>query len=328
MPIRSWILKEMRYEKDLSTQKSNNMNQENFDYLKDNLKYMGFGEKLYPQLEKELSKGSPQFQLQLDSEVNGKAFVATLNFRKSDTKDMYFFNSYHASLQRKDGHLVDQAFYLNKGKGVTAKEAYNLLDGRSVFKDLTTKEGHPYKAWIQLDFDKKDKGNNHEVKQFHENYGYDLKASLGKYAIAEMDGGQREKDLMQSLQKGNIQSIAIEKDGSVAKMFIEANPQYKSITLYDAGLNRVQSENLSQFQSKENLQQKDVTIQRSETVNGKTVYAGREKDKEASKAMNKEVAPSQKEEGSNQKAKKHSNKGVKDLLPKKEGKSIKKGLSV
>jgi hypothetical protein len=34
-----------------------------------------------------------------------------------------------------------------------------LLDGRAVQKDLVTKEGQPYKAWVQLDFNTKDKNN-------------------------------------------------------------------------------------------------------------------------------------------------------------------------
>ena len=40
-----------------------------------------------------------------------------------------------------------------------------------------------------------------EVKQFHENYGYDLKSALSKYAISEIDG--------------------VEKDGNVSKMIVE-----------------------------------------------------------------------------------------------------------
>ena len=163
-------------------------------------------------------------------EVNKKPFEVTLNFRKSDNSDMYFFNRYKASLTRSNGEKLDQTFYLNKGKGITAKEAYNLLEGRSVYKELTTKEGEPYKAWVQLDFDKKDNRNNYEVKQFHENYGYDLKVAVSKLGVNELNDSEKEKTLMYSLQKGNMQSVSIEKDGNSSKMFIEANPKYKTVT--------------------------------------------------------------------------------------------------
>jgi hypothetical protein len=162
---------------------------------------------------------------------------------------MYFLNSYHATLQRKDGEMVDQAFYLSKGKGVTAKEAFNLLDGRSVHKELATKEGQPYKAWIQLDFTNKDKNNNYEVKQFHEKYGFDLKANVEKFPIAELNDPEKEKALMHSLQKGNVQSVTIEKDGSIHKMFIEADPQFKKVNLYDSNMKLVTRESVGKYQS-------------------------------------------------------------------------------
>lgn len=147
---------------------------------------------------------------------------------------------------------------MNNGKGVTAKEAFNLLEGRSVHKELTNKEGEPYKAWIQLDFANKDKHNNHEIKQYHENYGYDLKAAVEKFAVADLNDVAKEKSLMQSLQKGNIQSVSIDKDGSTSKMFIEANPQYKSVTLYDGQMKRVAKENLDLYVGKNQSQSKEV----------------------------------------------------------------------
>jgi hypothetical protein len=223
------------------------MNNENFQYLSDNIKYMGFGEELKPELEKNMTEGKPEFQLQYKAEIGKKPFEAVLNFRKSDSTDMYFFNNYNASLTKNNGDVAEQTFYLNKGKGVTAKEAFNLLDGRAVQKDLVTKEGQPYKAWIQLDFDNKDKNNNAEVKQYHENYGYDVKASIEKFAIAELKDPEKEKQLLQSLQKGNVQSVTIEKDGNSHKMFIEADPKYKTAKLYDANMKLVNKESLEQY---------------------------------------------------------------------------------
>ena len=39
------------------------MNQKNFDYLKDGLKYLGFGEGLNNKLAEELASGKPEFQI-------------------------------------------------------------------------------------------------------------------------------------------------------------------------------------------------------------------------------------------------------------------------
>lgn len=227
----------------------NVMNEQNFQYLKDNIKYMGFGEGMNEALEANLKAGQPEFSLSNKTEVNKKPFEVNLNFRKSDNSDMYFFNNYNASLTRSNGEKVDQTFYLNKGKGITAKEAYNLLEGRAVNKDLTTKEGQSYNAWVQLDFDNKDKRNNFETKQFHENYGYDLKEALSKYPIAELSAPDKEDALMHSLKKGNLQSVTMETDGATSKMFVEANPQFKNVTVYDANMKRMQKEDLAQYQT-------------------------------------------------------------------------------
>lgn len=234
------------------------MNEQNLEYLKDNIKYMGFGENLSGQLEDNIKAGKEDFHLGFKAIINNKPFDATLHFSKSASTDNYFFNNFNASLQKSNGEKVEQTFYLNKGKGITAKEAYNLLDGRAVHKDLTNKENVPYKAWVQLDFENKDKHNNFEVKQFHENYGYDLKDAVAKYAIAELKDPEKEKSLMQSLQKGNVQAVTIEKDGSSQKLFMQANPQFKSVTMYDGQMKRVQKENLEQYKSVGQADGKDL----------------------------------------------------------------------
>lgn len=273
--------------------KTNVMNNDNLQYLKDNIKYMGFGENMNRELERNLGEGKVEFQLQFAAEINKKPFEATLNFRKSNFTEMYFFNSYHASLEKSNGEKNEQTFYLNKGKGVTAKEAYNLLDGRTVHKDLTTKEGQPYKAWIQLDFENKDKNNNFEVKQFHENYGYDLKAAVEKFAVAELKDPEKKKALLQSLQKGNVQSVTIEKDGNSHKMFMEADPQYKKVTLYDDNMKMV---------AKESLEQYKAGIDKG----AKEVKQGQENDKK--KELKKEVKP-EKKNGQSLLPKKRESKG-------------------
>jgi len=284
--------------------KTNVMNNENFQYLSDNLKYMGFGENLKTDLEKNLNEGKADFQLHYKAEINKKPFEVTMNFRKSETTDMYFFNNYHASLEKGKNEKAEQTFYLNKGKGVTGKEAFNLLDGRSVHKDLVTKEGQPYKAWMQLDFENKDKNNNFEVKQFHEKYGFDLKAAVEKFPITDLKEPDKEKALMQSLQKGNVQSVTIEKDGSSHKMFIEADPQFKKVNLYDSNMKLVAKESIAIYQS----------VGKTEASLAVKEELGNDKKKE----LKQELKPEKE---------KVEKKNDKTLLPKKR-ESSKKGLGV
>ncbi len=81
-----------------SQQKTFFMNNENFQFLTDNIKYAGFGETLKTELERNMNEGKPEFQLRFATGINKKPVEATLNFRKSESTDMYFFNNYYASL--------------------------------------------------------------------------------------------------------------------------------------------------------------------------------------------------------------------------------------
>src|SRR6266496_4620766 len=233
------------------------MNEQNLQYLKDNIKYLGFGEKLYPEMQSNMEQGLPEFRLKTQSEFNKDKIEAALHFKKSDTSDMYFLNRYDATLEKSNGEKLSQPFYLNKGNGVTVKEAYNLLHGRAVNKDLTNKEGEKYNAWIQLDLKNKNDRGNYDVKQFHKNYGYDLEQSLAKFPIKELANGEQKDALIKSLQKGNIQSATFQNNGGEQKMYVEANPQLKTVNIYDNNMKLQQHETLKKNQSVEQLNGKD-----------------------------------------------------------------------
>lgn len=216
------------------------MIEKNLDFLKTNVRNHGFGETLGPELEAHLKKGEAEFTLPYKTEVNKQEIEATLYFKKSDSTELYFFNKYDTRLQTEKNETVAQTFYINNGWGVTLKEAYNLLNGRAVQKELTSKEGEKYQAWIQLDFSAKDKNGNYERKQYHQNYGYDLKEALSVYPIKEMSKENEAKELLRSLERGNLQLVTLETPGKSMRVFIEANPQYKSVNLYDNKMNRLE----------------------------------------------------------------------------------------
>lgn len=231
----------------ISSLNTNFMNMENLEFLQKNIKYTGFGETLFPELEKNIKEMKSDFQLHYSAQVNNRPFNATLQFRKSDTSEMYFFNRYTASIEKSNGEKLEQTFPINKGKGVTAKEAFNLLQGRAVKKDLTNAKGEDYHAWVQLDFDKKDEKNNQNyvMSKYNENYGYDLRETLGKFPIKEL-GGEKENDLMRSLERGNTQSVTFDNNGTDQKMFVEANPKFKTLNVYDEHFKLQKHESLPQ----------------------------------------------------------------------------------
>jgi hypothetical protein len=187
----------------------------------------------------------------------------SLDFRKSDQTDMYFFNRYQATLKHEDATKEkSQTFYVTKNTGITAKEAFNLLSGRSVNKDLTNKEGQPFNAWLKLDFTEKDKNDNFKVKQFSSGYGYELDKVLDKFPIKELADAEQKEKMLKSLEKGNVTSVTFQKEGKDEKMFIEANPMFKTLTVYDASMKKQFQEN----EKRETKQEPDKAPDKKQTV--------------------------------------------------------------
>jgi hypothetical protein len=219
------------------------MNQKNFDYLKDQVKFTGFGEALENDLKEKLQKQSPEFQIYHNAKFGNDIAVATLHFKKSEQSDMYFFNKYNLNLKQENSpDIMEQTFYINKGNNITFKEAYNLMNGRAINKDLANKEGQLYNAWVQMDFKETDKSGNYQLKHFHSNYGFDIQKELTKHPIKELSNEHDKTRLIESLSKGNRQSVTFIKNGNDQKVFIEANPRFKTLNVYDSNMQRVPSQ--------------------------------------------------------------------------------------
>ena len=112
---------------------------------------------------------------------------------------------------------------------------------------MENKEGQKFKAWIELDFKQKDNGS-YKVKQYHDNYGYNLESTLDKFPIRELQNEQQKERLLSSLQRGNKQSVTMNVEGRDQMFFLQANPQFKTVSVFDKGATRpLTSEQKSQL---------------------------------------------------------------------------------
>jgi hypothetical protein len=241
------------------------MNENNYDYLNKQIKFTGFGEGHQEKLKENLQKQTPEFTIFHQQDFGKDNVVATLQFKKSEDSDMYFFNRYNLMLKNQQ-HTdpLKQTFYINnKEDNITLKEAYNMMSGRAVHKELTNKEGEKYNAWLQLDFKTIDKHGNYEVKKFHQNYGFDLEKTLAKYPIKELSVESDKPRLMESLHRGNRQGVTFQHDGREQKVFIEASPQFKSLNFYDGNMKRVNAHTLYEKQGEGQTEKQEA---KKETV--------------------------------------------------------------
>jgi hypothetical protein len=252
-----WEIKTVDELQTITVKNSKIMKQENLDYLQRQVKFTGFGESLDNQLKEKMEQGQPEFQLTHKQKFGKDETEATLNFRRSDQTDNYYFNSYDMAVKNSNAQTpVEQKFYIGKNNNFTFKEAYNLLCGRAVNKDLINREGDKYNSWVKLDFKETEQSGNYKMKHYTEAYGYKLDEALAKHPIKELTNEEDKEKLTDSLYRGNRQQVTFLRENGEQKGYIEANPQFKSVIIYDNNLKRVSK---SETQSQSNEQSKAKT---------------------------------------------------------------------
>ncbi|WP_410220800.1 hypothetical protein [Pedobacter sp.] len=209
------------------------MNESNLEYLQDQVKFTGFGDELSNKIADGVKTGEEKFKIEFSKAFDKDSVEVELNFSKSKESDMYFFNKYNVQLQKEGKEGIKQTFYINKNNNITLREAYNLMSGRSVYKKLSTKTGDEYMAWLKVDFKDTDTSGNYKVRPYNENYGFNLNVELNQHPIKELEREDHKRDLLESLQKGNLALITYLKGDQEEKRYISADVQFKSINFYD-----------------------------------------------------------------------------------------------
>ncbi len=293
----------------LKTEKVMNLN--NLYDLRDEMKMLGFSDKLVAQMEENMKKDVPEFKLHDTINAAKGRVDLTLHFKQSGQSEYYYLNRFEAALNKgkaleagqkywvvlppKDGkpqfrgvehaaeaielfkaqkgdsqlsigkafdgsgmvasmengkvNFVDrnfqstyysqslpQTFWVDRGKGFTAEQAINLVQGRAVYRDdLLSRDGVPYKAWMQLDTDKaRDRHNNLGFKQFNDpSYGFDLGKVLDSFKIKDTEDPAKREKLETALRNGNRPLVTAVKEGQDVKLYVEAAVRYGKLNFYD-----------------------------------------------------------------------------------------------
>jgi hypothetical protein len=305
------LLEELKRSNPL-TINNTDMNLNNLEDLKEQMKALGFKDKLIAQMEELMKKDVPDFKLHDTLPATKGQVDLTLSFKQSGQSDFYYFNKFEAAhnmgkpLEEGQKYLVispnpdepgknyskkfenvgeaiaffkeqkgtselaigkdaahktmvatmekdkvnyvekdfnrtfyakpvNQTFWIERGKGFSAEQASNLVQGRAVYRDdMMNLGGEPYKAWVKLDFDKgKERNNNFSTNQYHDpSYGFHLETVLEKYKIKEMEDPAKAVLLDAALRNGNRPMITTEKDGQPIKLYVEAVPRYSQLNMY------------------------------------------------------------------------------------------------
>lgn len=221
-------------------------NQKDFDqvqYSKDQLKYLGFGEgeKLHKDLETGINSSEKKFEIQTfsDKALPGNSVEFTIKYAKSDQGGI-FLNSYDATLTNDKAENISQNFKVSKDNSFTAKEAVNLLEGRSVKIEFNNpKTDQMEQAFVKLNLaEEKNQYGNYNFQTFHQNYGVDVPQIVEKTNLI-FDKPEYKDSTINSLEKGNIVKVKFEMEDKIVEGKAVLNPQYKTLNLYDSEMNRI-----------------------------------------------------------------------------------------
>ncbi|MCI0922436.1 hypothetical protein [Sphingobacterium rhinopitheci] len=242
------------------------MNENNFEYLKKTLDGLGFGSKLNDVLESAIRREMPSFSLGISSQrrpleatdpnnARTDHLAFNINFNRSKDSDVYFLNNYDVILSKANtSAVVSQNFDLARDHRVTAIQAHKLLSGLAVEKEVflrnkdENQEGgrQPEKInmWFKLNLDVTDAYGNHPLRTFRPEYGYDLTDALGKYPIKGLDNHEKMQQAIATLKSGNYLQAEIMIGKKAIPVSITANPQMKTIDIYDKNRMEVRDETI------------------------------------------------------------------------------------
>ena len=240
------------------------------EYLKNQMKYLGFGEgeKLHKDLEKGIKSKNQQFEIKTtsDKSLPENKVDFTLKFNKTDSGGI-FLNSYNAKLTNEKNEEISHNFPVNRENTFTAKEAINLLEGRSVKIEFhNPKSDQQETAFVKFNFEepKTEKGN-YLFQNFYKNYGVETDKIVEKSNLI-FDKPEYKENTIKSLEKGNIVKVKFEQDDKIIEGKAILNPQNRNLKLYDSDMNRINTnkplEGLEQDNKHEKNNVKEQSIKR------------------------------------------------------------------
>lgn len=236
----------------ISNSNSTHINVKNQNYLQDQIKFLGFGEELNEVLKQQLSKGQEKFKIEFPVQKDNQIAEYSLNFAKGSKDDMYFFNSFDLKLQKSDSTELNHNFQVNGTKGVTAKEALNILDGRSVKAVIEFSKAGEKEVFIQLDrnhIPKEGEENKLKLKYFGPEYGIDTKSIIENPKF-QLPNENYKEDAIKSLEKGNFVKVQFTMDSKKMDGLVSLNAQFKNVDFYDLDQNKLNSKYIANTEIK------------------------------------------------------------------------------
>lgn len=228
----------------LTTKNHTTMNQDSFDYNKNMLLNMGFGDEIAKDLHTKMDQNLAEFTLNHRREFGKDAVESVLYFTKGDQegKDITFFNKFDATLKKENMEDLKQTFFVGSKYNYTLQERYNMMDGRFAYREQPKMKeemvdgkakmvptGETYLAWRGLDFKNADGYGNFLPKVLFCN----LEKELKQYPVKGIEDKYDLSKILRPLNKGNKVDVILLRDGVETPAKIVANPKMQRVDFFD-----------------------------------------------------------------------------------------------
>src|SRR3546814_14930451 len=109
-------------------------------------------------------------------------------------------------------------------------EAYNLLSGRSIYKEifrekkedkqnLETERSDKTSIWMKLNMDVTEAYGYHPAQRFYPEYGYMLAESLSNYPFISLEDAENKEGVLRDLKKGTRAGMRVDVNGEGELVF-------------------------------------------------------------------------------------------------------------
>ena len=180
--------------------------------------------------------------------------------------DMYFLNDYEVTLVKAGTALpIKQVFDLERDNRITALQAYKLLSGNSLERDVYSKAengeaAEKKRVWFKLNLDVQYAYGNHPLKKFYPEFKFELAEAIEKYPFKGLSE-QGKDSMMKMLRSGNMAQAEMFMGKKSFPVFVTANPQYKALDVYDKNMSIIRQDEI--FPKQEKAQTNDTSEDQS-----------------------------------------------------------------
>jgi len=212
------------------------MDRSDLTFALDQLNFLGFQNIPEDRIEAKIRQDVDKFRVDGEQQFNqfgsNQTMEYSIHFKKYDRLDAYHPYMYHGTL--KDQPEKTQVFRMANDDAFTARDAFNLLNGRAVYKWIIDWDEHRMKGhWFQLDFREKDIHGNFKIDQLKiTDKDYQIGNALMRYPITELNNPDQRIRLILSLYCGNCVPVTLNKAGKEERGYAEAAPQRNAVNIY------------------------------------------------------------------------------------------------